>query len=81
MGTEVAHFLQSTSYSEESARACNPCPDQLEKDGNWAAMGLTGAQGHARPKGTEMVISQSESYTLPRQRLLRGLLGGSLEGL
>lgn len=52
MGMEVAHFLQPTSYSEESDRACNPCPDQWEKDGNWAAMGLTGAQGYARPKGT-----------------------------
>lgn len=77
---DVAHFLQLTPSSVESARVWNPCPDQLETNRIWAEMGLTGAQGHAKPKGRGMVSSLSEPHTLSRQRLLTDLPGGSLEG-
>lgn len=46
MGTELALLLQPTPSSEESSRAWNPCPDQLEKDGNSGRkQGLGAMQG------------------------------------
>lgn len=60
MCTEGAHFLQPTLSSAALARVWNPCPDQLEKEWKlWAAVGLTGAWGHAGPRGRGMVIRLS----------------------
>lgn len=77
---DVAYFLQPTPSPGESARAWTLCPDQLDMNRILPEMGLTGAQGHAKPKGRGLVIILSEPHIPSRQRLLTDLPGGSQEG-
>lgn len=76
----MAYFLQPTPSPGESARAWTLCPDQLDMNRILPEMGLTGAQGHAKPKGRGLVIILSEPHIPSRQRLLTDLPGGSQEG-
>lgn len=84
-GYRGGHSLQSILSSPELARVWNPCPDQLEKNGSCAVMGLTGTWGHAGPKGRGMVIrlsgpprsSQAKVTDRPSQRITGGDCGGS----